>query len=345
MELNERSRQVLFAIVQSYIERPDPVGSRFVTRRYGFRSSPATIRNIMADLEESGYLSQPHTSAGRIPTDKGFRFYVDSLYSSPDEGLDEHIRGLGSSIEAIRADAGSVLAEVTRRLSDISHQLAFAAPIRPNETTLNRIQLYGFRGNRIAAVVLTDEGVIKNTVLENTRGLSQRDLNGISDYLNSEFSGNSIDSIRAVLAEGLSRDRKNFDILISHAHELFRKAMSFQTSPEVFVSGLTELLALPEISSKVKHLAKAIEEKHLILSMIEDIGNSGDINVFIGSENPREEMKGLSLVCASYCQGGMRCGNLGIIGPTRMDYSRIIPMIKIAAMTISEALTENGGRS
>jgi len=337
--LNERNEAVLRAIVQSYIEDPGPVGSRYLTKRYSFKLSSATVRNIMSDLEEMGYLSQPHTSAGRVPTDKGFRFYVDSLSKERLAGAEEHMRALRSAVEGLRSDINDLLREATRALAAISHYLVFAEPVRCDNTTLNRIELYRYKGKKLVAVLLGNEGIVRSRILDRDFGLTQRELHRISDYLNSEFSGWTIDEIRGEILRQMSREKALCDILISRAMTICREALTFPMG-EMFVSGLPDFLGLPDFADRINEIARAIEDKNSIIELLDELaGGPDEVQVVIGSEIPLEELKGLSIVSAAYKEGTRPLGRVGIIGPTRMDYSMAIPMVAHAARIISMTIS------
>jgi heat-inducible transcriptional repressor len=335
--LCERDKKVLNAVVQSYIDRPDPVGSRFVTKRYPFNLSSATIRNIMADLEESGFLMQPHTSAGRVPTDKGYRFYVDSIKhrGGPDEELMDDFR---RRFEALRVDMDNLLKEATVLLSAKAHNLVFAVPLMHERATLNRIHLYRYRKTRTVVVLMTNEGIVKNRILDSDFGLAQRDLNRVSDFLNSEFGGCTIDEIRIELLKQMSREKALCDVLISKAVAICNEALTFPND-EIILSGISELLGLPEFSDSIEEVVRAIENKHRILKLLGSFSCVEGVKVVIGSENPDEVLKGMSIVMASYAWDGRFLGSLGMIGPTRMDYSRVIPMVDMTAKFISAAMS------
>jgi heat-inducible transcriptional repressor len=338
--LNERSQKVLLAIVQSYIENPGPVGSRVLTKKYGFKFSPATVRNTMADLEEMGYLIQPHTSAGRVPTDKGFRFYVDTLMTERLSGAEEYIRMLKSTIEGLRSDVNDLLRESARALSMISNYLVFAEPVRCDNTSLNRIQLYRYHGNQMVAVLLGNEGLVRSRILASNFGLTQKELNRISEYLNSEFSGLTIDEIRREIIRQMSNEKALCDILISKAMTICREALTFPAS-DMIMAGLPELLGLPDFSDRINDIASAIEDKQRIVRLLEEIAvGTNDVQVIIGSEIPMDQMRGLSIVSAEYKQGFRPLGRVGIIGPTRMNYSLAIPMVEQTARFISLAISE-----
>lgn len=338
--LGERRHRVLCAVVECYIGSPHPVGSRFVAKRYEFDLSPATIRNVMADLEEMGFLHQPHVSAGRVPTDKGYRFFVDSLCQGEDcRDSEEFISILKGRLESIRSDINVLLEEATRTLSALSHNLVFAVPLKYDRTTLNRIQLFRYRGSKIVTVLLTNEGLIKNKILDTDLGLSQKELSRISEYLNSEFSGYTIGEIRREVVKQMSKERMLCDILISKAMAICKEALSFPSS-DIIISGFSELLGLPDLSERINDTARALEDKHMIVKLLDRLSAVSDgVQVVIGSENPVRQMNKLSIVMAPYKQGNTSLGSVGMIGPTRMDYAKAIPMVDTMARFITAAIS------
>ena len=340
--LSERNKRVLCAIVQSYINYPDPVGSRAVTKRYSFGLSPATIRNIMADLEEMGFLTQPHTSAGRVPTDLGYRFYVDSLVHTEDYYLNaEILQGIYRRLETLMNDIEMLLSEATKNLSLLSHYLGVAMSPRPDMTTLKRINLLKYKTGKIAAVLFTDEGIIKNKVVTIDPEVSQKDLNRIAGYLNSEFSGYTIDEIRLKVIKEMSKEKSRCDSLISRAMKICQEALYFPYS-DLFVSGLAEVLELPDFADfkKIRELSKAVEDKHTIVKLLDKLSETNGIQILIGSENAMDEMKKLSVVVSACREGDRPIGVVGVIGPTRMNYAKAIYIVENTAKIITKMLTE-----
>jgi heat-inducible transcriptional repressor len=336
--LIQRYHEVLLAVVESYIDRPSPVGSRYVSRKHGFSLSSATIRNIMADLEEMGYLLQPHTSAGRVPTDQGYRYFVDSL-KIQDMDPGKAWQFLETRFVGVREDVEKLLAEATRELSSMSHCLAFAIPARPGGSTLNRIQFFSYMGTKVVCVLITNEGLVTTRILEHDADLSQTDLYRISDYLNAEFSGYTIDEIRAMLVKQLSKERTVQDLLINRALAICDDALSFPTEDIIF-SGISELVGLPELSDKINELTRAIEDKQRIVRLLEGLALSDGIRVVIGSENPERKMRNLSIITAQYHQGNRMSGALGMIGPMRMDYPRAISLVNQMARYVTGAIAK-----
>ncbi|MDA8387219.1 MAG: heat-inducible transcriptional repressor HrcA [Nitrospiraceae bacterium] len=336
--LNERTERVLYSVVRSYISTNEPVGSRFITKAYSFNLSPATIRNIMADLEEFGFLAQPHTSAGRVPTDRGYRFYVDYI-SKRREAEDGLLESFIARLEAAREDLGGLLEMAARTLSERSKYLGLAAPMKSGKTTLNRMELFSYRGNYVAVMLLTDEGLIKHKLIRMDQALSPRTLRRISEYLNQEFSGYTIDEIRFKLIREMSREKALCDILISKAVRICREALTFPAG-DIYISGFSDFIGLPDFSDRIGQIAGAIEDKHFMLKLLEQVGSESEDapSVVIGSENPVREMRDLSMVVSAFKRGGKTAGTVGVIGPTRMDYPKAMAMVHGIAKIITEAL-------
>lgn len=346
-KLDERSRQVLYAVVESYINNPEPVGSRFVTKKYSFGFSSATIRNIMADLEELGFLDQPYISAGRVPTDKGYRFYVDSFADKDpsqhhqDEVLAELICQFAKKLKRMKNDINEMFMEVINTLSIISNYIGVALPPKPEKTTFNRIDLIRYRGEHVAAILLTDNGVIKNKILKIDPKLTQDELNRITDYLNSEYSGYTLNEIKGVLIKRIKQEKALWDDLISKAVKISEQAISFAGN-DIFVSGLHDMIDLPDFSdiSRFKEMAKAIKDKHLILNLLDELSDTEGVQVIIGNENPVKGLRNLSIVASTYKEGDMPMGVIALIGPRRMDYSRTIYMVDTVTKCINKTFSE-----
>lgn len=342
MELDERSKQILFAVIQCYISSPGPVGSRVVTKKYSFGISSATIRNIMSDLEDLGFLRQPHTSAGRVPTDSGYRFYVDALKADKPDRSPEYLRELSKKIEAFKKDLNSFLGEASKMLSSLSHYIGITMSPHGGSTTLSRIELIRFPRREAAVVLFTNEGFMKNRIVNVDRDISQKDLHRIAEYINSRFAGSTLDEIRKIVLGEIQEEKTVCDGLIRDALNICRNI--FPSSPaDLYISGLTEMLSLPDFEdiSRIKELLRAIEDKHIIMNLLEKIAECEGTQVFIGSENPLEEMKRFSLVASTYREGKRPIGAIGIIGPTRMNYHQAISIVDLTANFITDMLSYN----
>ncbi len=343
--LDERTERVLWAVIQSYIENPDPVGSRYVTKKYAFSYSPATIRNIMADLEDMGYLKQPHTSAGRVPTDKGYRYFVEHIISR-DIGYDERlVEELERRIKNMVEDMDGVLNEATKTLSTLSHFLGLAISPGPEGSTLRRIELVPYKDDRIAVLILTDEGVIKHKIIKNEFSLTANDLSSIAKYLNREFTGYTIKEIRNQLVKELAEDKNLCDTLIERALKLCHESLD-EYGANVFITGLSSILDLPDFTDieKIKELSKAIEDKHKMIKLLDRIVQTEVVQVVIGSENPIKEMSAMSIIASTYKDKDRPAGIVGVIGPKRMDYKAVITLVDTAARYLSKIFEEGGGK-
>jgi heat-inducible transcriptional repressor len=338
--LDDRSRKVLYAVIQCYINTPGPVGSRVVSKKYHFGFSPATIRNIMSDLEELGYLRQPHTSAGRVPTDSGYRFYVDSLSAEKQHINNALTAELTKKFELIKKDINSFLDDASKMLSELSHYIGITMSPNTSMTTLSKIELLKYRDNQLAVILFTDEGIIKNKIVPVDPEISQKELNIIAEYINSRFRGQSLDEIKRLILKEMTRERVLCDSLISEAIRICRTA--FSAAPgNIYISGLSEVLRLPEFCdiNRIRELLQTLEAKHIIVNLLDNIADSEGTQVFIGAENLLDEMKQFSLVAATYKEGTRPIGTVAIIGPKRMNYQEAISIVDSTAEFITKLLS------
>ncbi len=341
--LDERSKRVLWAVIESYINNPGPVGSRYVTKKYAFGYSPATIRNIMADLEEMGYLRQPHTSAGRVPTDKGYRFYVEHILEEEIGYHSDFAKTILRRFKSIMQDMESILSETTKTLSALSHYMAMAVSPGPEGVTLRRIELLPYKEDRIAVLILTDEGIIRHHIIKNEFRLSASDLGRITSFLNREFAGYTIKEIKEELINEMIKDKEEFDTLVDRALRLCTEAIETYGA-NIFITGLTEILDFPEFADieRIKELYRTIEDKHNIIKLIDKIAHSEGVQVIIGTENPIKELHTMSVIASTYKDKDRPAGVVGIIGPKRMNYISAISLVDTAARILTKILEEGG---
>jgi len=335
--LDERSKQILHAVIQLYISSPGPVGSRAITKKFPIGLSPATIRNIMSDLEDMGFLRQPHTSAGRVPTDSGYRFYVDALTAEKSDIDAELASELTRKLELRTTDVNSFLDNASRMLSELSHYIGISVSSNNHQTTLSRIELIPYRKNHIAVMLITDEAVIRNKIISVEQGISREDLNRLAGYINERFGGHTLENIRKTIVDEISKERILCDNLITEAMSICRDVFSVSES-DIFISGLSEVLTLPDFCDigRIRGLLRTIEDKHVILNLLEKISDTDGTQVFIGSENPLYELKQFSFVAAPYCEGNRPIGAIAIIGPTRMNYAQAITLVDMTAKFITD---------
>ena len=338
--LDDRSKKILHAVIQCYINTPGPVGSRVVSKKYHFGFSPATIRNIMSDLEEMGYLRQPHTSAGRVPTDSGYRFYVDSLSADKKQINNALTAELDKKFELIKKDINSFLDDASKMLSELSHYIGITMSPNTSMTTLSKIELFKYRDNQLAVILFTDEGIIKNKIVPVDPEISQKELNLIAEYINSRFKGQSLDEIKRLILKEMTRERVLCDSLISEAIRICRTA--FSAAPgNIYISGLSEVLRLPEFCdiNRIRELLQTLEAKHIIVNLLDNIADAEGTQVLIGAENLLEEMNQFSLVAATYKEGNRPIGTVAIIGPKRMNYQEAISIVDSTAQFITKLLS------
>ncbi len=336
--LTERSRQILEAIIEDYIRTAEPVGSRSVTRRHGLTLSPATVRNVMSDLEELGFLASPHTSAGRVPTDKAFRLYVDSLLqvrAIDEEQRDEirrHYRGQGR-------DVADILKETSRILSSISHYIGIVVAPRFTANIFRQIEFVKLCGRRILTILVSESGVVQNRIVESDGEIPSEDLVRMSNYLNALLKGLSISEVKTRIFQEMENDKVRYDELMSRALKLSEQTLD-EPDTEVFIEGQVNILEQPEFAdvAKMKEIFRAFEEKGQLITLLDRCMDAERVNIFIGSENFLNRMNHLSVITAPYASGRNTLGVLGVIGPTRMGYDRVIPIVDYTARMLSELL-------
>lgn len=343
VDLNNRSRKILAAIVQEYLATGDAVGSRTVTRRPGIDLSAATVRNVMSDLEEAGLLKQPHTSAGRVPTDQGLRFFVDSLLKvrtvSPKEREEllqrYHINT--DDLDSALRDASKVLAELS------SHTVVLVTP-RPESEILEQIEFVRLRDNQLLAVLVGQSGHVQNKIVTTSEPVTADELERIHRYLNDQLSGLTLEEVRARVHVELEAGRVQYQALEKKALEIQRQALAEVDRSEVIIEGPGRLLDgvggdSGEALAKMKALFKKLEERRYLVDLLDHTMSADGIRVFIGAETQIDELTDFTVVTAPYGvargEDGRPLGTLGVIGPTRMNYSKVISLVDFTAQLVS----------
>jgi len=339
-ELNERSRRILEAIIEDHIDTGEPVGSRTVTRRHHMGLSPASVRNVMADLEELGYLVSPHTSAGRVPTDKGYRYYVDALLrvrplsSSERERIEQHYQRRGLPTEALLREAG-------KALSSLSHYTGIVLAPRFTATVFRHIEFVRLSQRRLLVVFVSQSGLVQNKLIEAREDFGQAELEQINNYLNRTLSGLPIEQVKARLLEEMAKEKAQYDELLRRALDLSTAAFADPAEGEqVFIEGTTNILEQPEFADveRMKRLFRAFEQKSRLVELLDQSQQADGVQIFIGSETHYAEIEGCSLVTASYANRHGTLGTLGVIGPSRMAYSMVIPIVDYTARLLGQVL-------
>lgn len=346
VELDHRKLKILEAIIANYLDTAEPVGSRTISKNYNLGVSPATIRNEMSDLEELGFIMQPHTSAGRIPSDKGYRLYVDMLMSAKMEN-DRHLE----YVKALVDKAGKIeemLQNIAAYIAKETNLTAVVSAPEYSRCRIKNIQLIELEANKVLAVIVTDGNMANNYVFEISDSADQKSLNKLSFILNQQLHGLNVEEINLPLIEKIKAYAGNQDEVISKVLEVVFQSAQNTDNTDIYTSGTINLLRLPEFSSleKATTLMETLEKKdqirHLLLSGYteEDFENDG-VSVKIGAETGIEEMKDCSLITTSYHIGGKPLGVIGIIGPKRMDYENAITSLKCLIKEIERKINDS----
>jgi heat-inducible transcriptional repressor len=336
-DLEQRVRAVLLAIVDNYIQTGEPVGSRTISKITGLGLSAATIRNVMADLTEQGFLEQPHTSAGRVPTDKGYRYYVNARTTSEPVGKTTReavLDALGdptAGLETLLANTTKVLAELTRFTGIV------ASP-HVESTRLKLVEFLRIAPQQIFVVLITQSHMVHTRIVRLSEDLSQDFLTSVSRYLNSQFASKSLVEIRQQVLESLAEEKAQYDQLLAHVVRLSKRAFDLSGRRELYVEGQSNLLNDFHDIGKIRGLMRGLEEKISLIELLDHTLAEANVTVTIGQENKLDYLDGCSLVTAKYGSDEQSMGTIGVIGPTRMDYLRVIPIIEYTARALTESM-------
>jgi heat-inducible transcriptional repressor len=345
-DLSQRARKILFSCITEFIATGDPVGSRTLARKYGLELSAASIRNVLADLEEAGFLEQPHTSAGRIPTDRAFRLFIDALLDlrtiSPEEQA-----GITERFAEIYAIADDPLRATAKHLSELSGGAAVIGAPRPELRALSQLRFIPTRPGQILAVLVFADGTVENRFVSIEGPLGDAELVRVHNLLADVIEGRSLGEVRDLFARRLADDRVELDALRRRAFELAQKATADLDRPaEVMIEGQARLIDLPEYGTdagRLKKLMHALEEREELVALLDRTLVAGAVTVFVGSESGELGDAQLSLVVAPYGQRGRAAGTVGVIGPTRMDYAKVMPLVDATAAAMSQAIERGKG--
>ncbi len=341
-ELNEREKNILRYIIQQFILTASPVGSRFITKQYDVGLSPASVRNIMSDLEESGLIDHPHTSAGRIPTDKGYRFYVDSLMDiqklrTTEKGI------INKSFETGLTETDEMLQLTSNLLSSITQQLACVTYPKLDSAVLEKIQIVNLSSTRILVVLSIKSGLVKTITLEVTSGIKTTQIYSVQRLLNERLNGLTFSEIRSTFEERFKDVKENqrpvIRIFVDSLDKIFK---DIKQNEKLLITGTKNIIKQPEFEDpqKFQSIIELIENKDIIIHILEKSEESGvdQVYISIGSENEYQELSEYSFITKEY-KLGEASGNLGIIGPKRMEYSKVVAIVDYMAKMLSELLT------
>ncbi|QYZ67494.1 MAG: HrcA family transcriptional regulator [Gammaproteobacteria bacterium (ex Lamellibrachia satsuma)] len=337
--VGERAQHFLKVLIERYIRDGQPVGSRTLAKDAGMDLSPATIRNVMCDLEDLGLVASPHTSAGRIPTVTGFRMFIDSLLTVQrlQAGEVERIR----SELAYSGDAGNLLTSASQLLSGVTHMAGVVTVPRRERTAFRQIEFLPLSENRVLAILVTNDGEVANRILNTHRDFTRLELDQAANFLNHSFSGLEMEKVRSRVLEELNAARESFDQTMAQALEMAGEVVDASaTREDCLIAGQTNLMEFEDLASlqQLRKLFDAFAEKREILHLLDQFHNADGVQIFIGEESGFQMLNGCSIVTAPYQVDEDVVGMLAVIGPTRMEYERVIPIVDVTAKILGAAL-------
>ena len=337
-----RARQLLRTLVARHVRDGEPVGSQTLARHAGLDVSPATIRNILASMEEAGLLAAPHSSAGRIPTAQGYRLFVDSLLQVKPLGEGDMQR-MRSELPA-GAGTQALLGSTSELLSAMTHFAGMVSVPRREGFAFRQIEFVALDPQRVLAIVVFADGEVQNRVVQVRRAFDPAELEQAANYLNAQFAGQSLAQIRAVLMRDLRYARSEMERLLASSLDIAEQAFAPAREEAAFdgmlVAGQTRLMGLQDLNDldRLRALFEAFAEKRELLQLLERTAKAPGMRVFIGEETGIAPLEGMSLVTAPYGRDGRVLGVLGVIGPSRMAYERVIPVVEATAAILGAAL-------
>lgn len=337
--LDERAAELLKLLVERYIREGQPVASRTLARAAGLVLSSATIRNVMADLDELGFVSSPHTSAGRVPTTRGYRYFVDALLAP--EALSEEERARIARDLVPGDDEKDLLQAASGLLSSLSHMAGVVTVPRRNLATLRRIEFLPLSERRVLAILVVNDREVQNRVVNVDRDYGADELERFANAINQHFTGQQLNTLRQALFDDLTATKRNVDQTLLQAVQMAERALaSTETRNDYVLAGGANLMAFQELSDvqRLRGLFDALDRKRELLQLFEQCLGAEGLQIFIGDESGYRVLDECSVVTAPYTVNGQVAGVLGVIGPTRMAYSRIIPLVTETARQLSKGL-------
>ena len=331
--LDNRKKKVLQAIVEEYINTAEPVSSNSLTSNHGLNCSSATIRNEMADLEKSGYLDKTHTSSGRIPSEKGYRYYVDELLKEDDISLEE-IKYISSKLETKVNEIEDLTKIAANTISEVTHYTTVSIGPKATSQIIEEIKFILLGTRMMMAIILTDTGMVKETIIKFDEDITQKQVETMNYMFNNKLKGQPIETIDRPLEEYLYDEMTYSVNVIKPVVEQIKKALQDE---RIYLEGANKSFDLPEFNSLevAKNFINVLDTKELVSDMLNS-GFADDIHVYIGEENQKEELKDFSVVTFKHKVNGKDAGTIGIIGPKRMDYSKVISVMKYINKKLKE---------
>ena len=338
MELGERRRQILAAVVDDYVRTAEPVGSESLVQRYSFGVKPATIRNELAAISDLGYLRQPHTSAGRVPSDLGYRYYVDQLMPDPALDPSETRRAKQTAIES---EVEVILQQSCRILSGLTQYTSLATPPQMDTVSIKHVALSAVAQQTVLMITILNTGHIDHRMLDVHESVSPSDLTAMGDLLRARFAGAEVSDFPKRSSQRPPAELLRLNWLYKKATGILKQALMSAADDEVFVEGTTHILRQPEFAHQetMSAVLEALERRRLLCRILSSSFLGKGVTVIIGTENQFAEVRECSFVSASYSVGGRVCGSIGVVGPTRMDYRRAVAAVQFMASNLSDLLT------
>ncbi|MGL4800541.1 MAG: heat-inducible transcriptional repressor HrcA [Cellulosilyticaceae bacterium] len=328
MDINERKIRILQAIIHDYIQTGDPVGSRTISKKYDLGVSSATIRNEMADLEDLGLIVQPHTSAGRVPSDKGYRLYVDNLMQCPDITPDMN-QLVESMLKERIHKIDSILEETAKLISMMTQYATIASTPTISQTKIKHLQLVPVDERSVALVVVTDANIVRHHVLRTTKVLDMNLCGVLTNIINESLKGASVSEISLERTKGLQNRLFEYGDITKDLVDAIVDTLEMEDIPSIFTQGMMNILNFQEFNDveKAKKVLEVLEQKPYLLSLLKQQSNH-PVTIRIGEETGIEQMKDCSIITTNYQIGDMNLGTIGIIGPTRMHYGQVISLLE-----------------
>ena len=338
--LSPRASSLLKTLVEMHIREGQPIASKNLQGESGLSVSPATVRNIMAELEDLGYLASPHTSAGRIPTAQGYRFFVDSLLQvgPVEQGA---VSALNAALDPNRSTS-ELVQSASNLLAQITYQTGIVTVPKPASSQLRQIEFLPLSGDRVLVILVINEREVQNRIIQMQRPMNEEQLKAAADLINQRYAGVDLSQVKTQIVREMAEARSRIDAYLEAALELASAAIDSQEQSEnVMVTGEASLLnqASPEDMQKLRELFDAFERKRDLLELLERCSRADGIQIFIGEEAGFDVFGDFSVITAPYAQGSQSLGVLGVIGPTRMAYERVIPIVDVTARMLSAALS------
>lgn len=343
MQLDERKTKILQAIIRNYLETGEPVGSRTISKYTDLNLSSATIRNEMADLEEMGYILQPHTSAGRIPSDQGYRFYVDSLMKENDEKVGK-MQEIQDMLLERQDKMEAMLKQVAKVVATNTQYAAMVSSPRAGHNKVKFVQLSRVDAGQILAVIVVEGNVIKNKILSVTEELSDETLLKLNILFNTNLNGLSIEEISLGMIAAMKKQAADHSDIVEEVIDAVAEAIKAEEDLEIYTSGTTNIFKYPELAdnNRASELINTFEEKHMLGNFVNN--DEHGIQVYIGDETPVQSMKDCSVVTATYELGDGMKGTIGIIGPKRMDYDKVVGTLRNLQSQLDNLYKGDGDR-